>query len=420
MTSITIEPTASDAASRSLHVTVPVDRVKAAEDKAVAFYASRARLPGFRPGKAPQAIIRKRFDQAIKQSALEEVIRESWDTARTSQDLKPIADPSVRNLKFEEGSPLEFEFFVEVRPEVTLEKTGGFTLTRSVAKVDDASVTEQLERLRERRAAWLPVEGGKPAPGNMVRIEVAPIEGETAGQARTENVVLGQGQIVPDLEEKVMTLEPGQTIDTEIKFSQDDPDESRRGTARRVRVSLLDIKRQELPPLDDGFAREVGDFESLDALRAAVREDLEAEAVRNADANVRSALVQELVTANKVPAPDSLVHRWLHAYAHQFGIPHEPHSALEKFEAQFHDIAEAQVRRDLVLEAVIEQQKLAPSEAEIDERVAAVATARNMSPGDVYAQLQKAGRLPELERSISEEKAFAWLLSQSTVVEATS
>ncbi len=420
MTSITIEPTASDAASRSLHVTVPVDRVKAAEDKAVAFYASRARLPGFRPGKAPQAIIRKRFDQAIKQSALEEVIRESWDTARTSQDLKPIADPSVRNLKFEEGSPLEFEFFVEVRPEVTLEKTGGFTLTRSVAKVDDASVTEQLERLRERRAAWLPVEGGKPAPGNMVRIEVAPMEGETAGQARTENVVLGQGQIVPDLEEKVMTLEPGQTIDSEIKFSQDDPDESRRGTARRVRVSLLDIKRQELPPLDDGFAREVGDFESLDALRAAVREDLEAEAVRNADANVRSALVQELVTANKVPAPDSLVHRWLHAYAHQFGIPHEPHSALEKFEAQFHDIAEAQVRRDLVLEAVIEQQKLAPSEAEIDERVAAVATARNMSPGDVYAQLQKAGRLPELERSISEEKAFAWLLSQSTVVEATS
>ncbi len=420
MTSITIEPTASDAASRALHVTVPVDRVKAAEDKAVAFYASRARLPGFRPGKAPQAIIRKRFDQAIKQSALEEVIRESWDTARTSQDLKPIADPSVRNLKFEEGSPLEFEFFVEVRPEVTLEKTGGFTLTRSVAKVDDASVTEQLERLRERRAAWLPVEGGKPAPGNMVRIEVAPMEGETAGQARTENVVLGQGQIVPDLEEKVMTLEPGQTIDSEIKFSQDDPDESRRGTARRVRVSLLDIKRQELPPLDDGFAREVGDFESLDALRAAVREDLEAEAVRNADANVRSALVQELVTANKVPAPDSLVHRWLHAYAHQFGIPHEPHSALEKFEAQFHDIAEAQVRRDLVLEAVIEQQKLAPSEAEIDERVAAVATARNMSPGDVYAQLQKAGRLPELERSISEEKAFAWLLSQSTVVEATS
>ena len=418
MTSITIEPTASDAASRSLHVTVPVDRVKAAEEKAVAFYASRARLPGFRPGKAPQAIIRKRFDQAIKQSALEEVIRESWDTARTSQDLKPIADPSVRNLKFEEGSPLEFEFFVEVRPEVTLEKTGGFTLTRTVAKVEDASVTEQLERLRERRAAWLPVEGGKPAPGNMVRIEVAPIEGETAGQARTENVVLGQGQIVPDLEEKVMTLEPGQTIDTEIKFSQDDPDESRRGTTRRVRVSLLDIKRQELPPLDDGFAREVGDFESLDALRAAVREDLEAEAVRNADANVRSALVQELVTANKVPAPDSLVHRWLHAYAHQFGIPHEPHSALEKFEAQFHDIAEAQVRRDLVLEAVIEQQKLAPSEAEIDERVAAVATARNMSPGDVYAQLQKAGRLPELERSISEEKAFAWLLPQSTVVES--
>jgi trigger factor len=399
---------------------VPVDRVKAAEDKAVAFYASRARLPGFRQGRAPAAIVRKRFDQAIKQTVLEEVIRESWETAKTSQDLKPIADPAVRNVKFEDGSPLEFELFVEVRPDLALNRTGGFKLTRTVGKVDDAAITEQLQRIRERKAAWLPVEGGKPASGNMVRVEVAPLDGDQAGQARTDSIVLGQGQIVPDLEDKIMALEPGQTIDTEIRFPADDPDEGRRGTARRVRVALQDIKRQELPSLDDGFAGEVGDFASLDALKAAIRTDLEAEAQRTADAQVRSALVQELVTANNVPAPHSLVHRWLHAYAHQFGIPTEPHSALEKFEAQFHGIAEAQVKRDLVLDAVMEKEKLAATESDIDDRIAKLAEARGLKPGDLYGQLQKAGRLPELERSISEEKAFTWLLSQSTVVEATS
>ena len=161
MTSITIEPTASDAASRSLHVTVPVDRVKAAEDKAVAFYASRARLPGFRPGKAPQAIIRKRFDQAIKQSALEEVIRESWDTARTSQDLKPIADPSFPNLKFEEGSPLKFEFFVEVRPEVRpdespLDAAGEGFAGRNIRHVQPGAAESLAREIGELRAVRRP------------------------------------------------------------------------------------------------------------------------------------------------------------------------------------------------------------------------------------------------------------------------
>ena len=420
MSNITIEKKSEDAASRSLQVTVAVERVKQAEDKAVALYASRARLPGFRPGKAPVAIVRKRFDQAIKQAVLEDVIRESWETAQSEQGLKPISDPSVRNLKFEQGGPVEFELVVEVRPEITLARTGGFSFTRAVPGVGDAAITEQLDRMRERKANWLPVEGGKPAPGQMVRIEVAPIDGDKVGESNPHNIVLGQNQAVPDLEEKVMGLEPGQTVDADVRFPDDHPDEARRGQTRRVRVTLHEIKTQELPPLDDAFASEVGNFDTLAALRDAIRTDLARDAERNADAQVRSALINELVSANNVPAPHSLVHRWLHAYAHQFGIPHEPHEALEKFEAQFHDIAEAQVRRDLIIGAVVEKEKLQATEAEIDERIGALATARNVPAGDLYAQLQKAGRLAELEHSITEDKAFTWLLAQSTVVEAKS
>ena len=422
MSNITIEKKSEDAASRSLQVTVGAERVKQAEDKAVAMYASRARLPGFRPGKAPVAIVRKRFDQAIRQAVLEDVVRESWETAQKEQDLKPISDPSVRNLKFEQGGPVEFELLVEVRPEITLSRTGGFSFTRTVAKVDEAAVTEQLDRMRERKANWLPVEGGKPTPGQMVSIQVAPIDGDKVGESNPHNIVLGQNQAVPDLEEKIMTLEPGQTVDADVRFPDDHADEARRGQSRRVRVTLHEIKSQELPPLDDAFASEVGNFDTLESLKDAIRTDLGREAERNADAQVRSALIGELVAANNVPAPDSLVHRWLHAYAHQFGVPHEhgPGGALEKFEAQFHDIAEAQVRRDLVIGAVVEKEKLQATEAEIDERIAAMAAARNVPAGEIYAQLQKSGRIAELEHGITEDKAFTWLLSQSTVVEAKS
>ncbi len=417
MTPITVEKTAEDSASRSLKVTVPVDRVQEAEAKALKYYVQRARLPGFRPGKAPEAVVRKRFGDAIRQSVLEEVIRESWQTAQSNESLKPIADPSIRNLKFEAGSPIEFDLLVEVRPELTLERTGGFRLERRVAQVADSAVEEHLARLQEQKATWIPVEGAKPSPGQMVRVEVAPLDESGAGAARPYDLVLGQNQAIPDLEERIMTLLPGEQTDAEVKFPDDHPDESRRGQTRRVRVTLHDVKRQELPALDDAFAHEVGDFENLDALRAAVRQDLEHEAAREADAQVRQVLIQQIVEANHVKAPESLVHRLLHGYAEMYRVPPEQ---LPQFEQQFHPIAEAQVRRDLVLDAVVEANGLRATEAELDQRVAELAAARGVPAGQLYGSLQKANRLPELERAITEEKAFAHLLQQSTIDEVKS
>jgi trigger factor len=165
MSQITVEKTAEDSASKSLRVTVPVDRVREAEAKAVRFYSSRARLPGFRPGKAPEAVVRKRFGDAIRQSVLEEVIRESWETAKTAESLKPVTDPSIQNLKFEEGSPIEFDLLVQVQPELRLERIGGFRLERRQAAVTDEAVAEQLARIQEQKAAWIPEGDVQPSPG---------------------------------------------------------------------------------------------------------------------------------------------------------------------------------------------------------------------------------------------------------------
>ena len=432
MSQITVEKTAEDSASKSLRVTVPVDRVREAEVKAIQYYAKRARLPGFRPGKAPEAVVRRRFNDAIRQTMLEELLREGWETAKSSESLKPIADPSVRNLKFEDGSPIEFDLLVEVRPEISLERVGGFRVDRRVAAVPDSAVDERLASFQEAKAAWIPVPGEKPAPGQMVRVEVAPLDEGAAGAAQPYDLVLGQNQAIPELEERIMGLLPGETTETEVRFPEDHPDETtetevhfpedhpdekRRGQSRRVRITLHEVKRQELPPLDDAFAREVGDFESLDALRAGIRQDLEREAERDADAQVRQALLAQVVEANGIKAPESLVHRLMHGYAEIYRIPPEQ---LPAFEQQFHQIAESQVQRDLVLDAIVERQGLRATEAEVDARIAAMAEARGVSAGELYASLQKSNRLAELERGLTEEKAFQFLLGQSTVEEATS
>jgi ATP-dependent Clp protease protease subunit len=197
----------------------------------------------------------------------------------------------------------------------------------------------------------------------MVRIEVAPIDGDKVGESNPHNIVLGQNQAVPDLEEKIMGLTPGETVDADVRFPDDHADEARRGQTRRVRVTLHEIKSQELPPLDDAFANEVGNFDTLASLKDAIRTDLgpRRRAHRRRAGPFRAD--QRAGDGQRRPAPHSLVHRWLHAYAHQFGIDHEHgHEALDKFEAQFHDIAEAQVRRDLIIGAVVDKEKLQATE----------------------------------------------------------
>ncbi|MGH7657667.1 MAG: hypothetical protein ACREL6_05490, partial [Gemmatimonadales bacterium] len=175
-----------------------------------------------------------------------------------------------------------------------------------------------------------------------------------------------------------------------------------------------EVKRQELPALDDAFAREVGDFENLDALRAAVREDLEKSAAREADGKVRDQLIHEIAEANGVPAPPSLVERVIRGYAQAYEVPQEQ---LERFAGEFRPIAEAQVRREIIMENVAELHSLRATEEELDARIATLAEARGLPVNEVYANLQKSNRLSELGRALTEEKVFEFLMEQSTVNE---
>jgi trigger factor len=227
--------------------------------------------------------------------------------------------------------------------------------------------------------------------------------------------VLGEGRAIPDVEERIMALLPGESVDATVKFPDDFAEEAKRGQTRDVHLTLREVKRQELPALDDAFAREMGDFESLEALRTAVAADLGKEAEREADAKVRTALVQEIVEANNVVAPRPLVERVLGAYAQAYEIPEE---RWQQFAQEFRTVAESQVRRDLVLDYVVESQNLRATEAEVDQKVQELAERRGVPAAQLYASLEKAKRLRDIARSITEEKVFSYLLSQSTVEKA--
>ena len=218
---------------------------------------------------------------------LEDVLREGWETAKSSESLKPIADPSVRNLKFEEGSPIEFDLLIEVRPEIKLDRIGGFKVERTVPAVSDAAVDERVASLQEAKAAWIPVTGEKPSPGHMVRVEVAPIEDGTAGNAQPYDLVLGQNQAIPELEERIMGLLPGETTETDVQLPRGPP---RREPARPEPPGADRAARGQAPGAA-GARRRVrpgdGRLRERRRVRTAVRHDLEREAEREADAQLR-------------------------------------------------------------------------------------------------------------------------------------
>jgi trigger factor len=409
---IQITRTHEEPGETSLAVTVPADNVRAAEERATRAWQTRARLPGFRKGKAPTAVVKRRFAEDIRQQVLQELVQESWKTALEQEKIKPIADPHIHNLKWEEGAPITFELHVEVKPELKLERLGGFKLKRTVAPVTAEQAETQLQTLREQRAPWTPVAGEKPKPKDLVRITIAQREGGETKDPQPYEFALGEGRAIPDVEERIMALLPEETVDATVRFPDDFPEEAKRGQTRDVRITLHEVKRQQLAELTDDFAREVGDFESLAALRLAVREDLEKDAAREADARLRGELIEQIVAANRVTAPRPLVERALLAYAQAYGIPEE---RWEQFAGEFRRVAEAQVRRDLVLDAVVEQHQLQATEAELDARVQELAARREVPAAQLYASLEKAKRLRDVERSLTEEKVFAFLLSQSTV-----
>ena len=397
---------------RHVQVSVPPETVKDAEDKAARRYATSVRLPGFRPGKAPAQMVRKKFAEAIRQEALEALVRDAYKEVIEKQDLKVASQPHVHGLKFEEGQPLTFEIHFELRPTIDLARTSGFRVTRRNPAVTDENVRDQIESIRDQRAAWTPVDG-KPLPGDMVNVEISTGDEGEAGEAKSYPLVLGTGQAIPGIEELIMEAAPGETVERPVKWPDDFADESQRAQTKTVKVRLQDVKRKSAPDLDDAFAREVGDFDSLDALTTAVRTDLAEHSRRDSDAEVRQKLVDELIGANPFDVPKSWVQQFAQNYAEAYQVPEEER---ERFSTEFRSMAERQIRRDLVVETIAERESLAATEKDIDDRITEQAEKRGVNPGQLYAQLEKNGRLKEIERSLTEDKVFQWLLEKNEVI----
>jgi trigger factor len=402
--------------SRRLTITVPAERIAREKKDAVQRLSRRVKMPGFRQGRVPAAVMERKFGPAIEQEAVEKVIGDAYRQAIESEGLQPITQGSIDNIEYEPGTDLTFHVELEVRPEIELERVGGFALVREESAVGDAQVDEVLQRLREEHAAWRVKEGETPVVGDMATVEITPLDEATSAeprQPRQYQIVIGEGQTVPAVEDAIRTLKGGEEGEFDVELPENAEDPASGTKPHRMHVRMVDVKAPELPELDDEFAKGLGDFESLEALRSRIREDLQKEAEREAERGVRMQLMEQIIQHNPFEVPGSMVHGYLERV-----MPAREGAEDEKVQEarmQMYPAAEHALKRMLVVERVAEMEALRATPAELDERIDELTERLGRPRGEVLGQLRKTGRLDELEQEITEEKVFQYLKSLSDV-----
>ncbi|MDX1648111.1 MAG: trigger factor [Longimicrobiales bacterium] len=404
---------------RRMEVTIPASVVQAEERKAAQKIAAQANLKGFRKGRVPRKVIESRFGGALRQEAVDKLVGTAYREALAARELRPISEGELEDLRYQPEEDLTFAISFDVEPRFDIERVGGFVVERTVEPVADDQVDQVLGRIREQNAVWQPMEEGTPTVKDLVSVQITRLddEGRPEGDPREYDLVLGQGDAIPDIEDAIQTLQPGESGVFDVSFPEDFPDESRRGDTERVRIKLEALRTMDLPELDDDLARQVGDFDSLDELRSKVREDMEKEAEQQAEARVRGRLLDFIIEANPFEVPASMVQRYADGLIGE-QANELPEERLSEFREQIRPQAERAVKRILIIERIAEMEGLTATEEDIDDRIEEIAEANNTDAAKVYAQLQKSGRLQSLERELTEKAVFDFLEEQSEITQA--
>jgi trigger factor len=414
--------------ARSLSVEVERGSVSDAFEKAYKALGRSVRLKGFRPGKAPRSVLERVYGASIQEEVERQLVSQTFVAAVEREGITPVLEPQIEAEPPQAGQAFRYTAQVEVKPVVALPDLEGLPATRPAVSVTDEAVDAEVESLRQRRAPLEDEpEGTAAAKGSIVTLDYAgSIAGELfeGGTAEGAQVELGSGRLVPGFEEGLEGARVGESREVRVTFPDDYPAEELRGKAAVFATEVKGLQRRAIPALDDAFAKSIGEegIETLDQLRAKIREAMEKRRAHDADEALHRSLVDALIERAPFEVPGGLVehrlsqrlesaHRQLHSV-----LPHdELHARLEEWRETWRDDAMRDVKESLLLEAVAEQEKLEVADAELSERVEQMAHEQGMAPRRLEELYAERGLMDGLRARMRDEKALEFLTSKAKV-----
>jgi trigger factor len=428
---------------KNLVVEIPSNVVDAEIDKVSRDYSKAARIPGFRPGKVPTKVVKQRFRDQILHDVAHGLIPRAVDEALRERGVEPVDTPDIRDVVVEEGQPLKFTASFETVPPIEPGEYASLTVHRKQAQIGDGDLEQALSQLRERSARYEPVEDRGIEAGDSVLMDlvrtarkkveepliVIPGQPPAEGESETDKhdnvtVDIGGPANPPGFDEELVGLTAGAEKTFDIRYPDDYTIKELAGTTVRYDVSVKAIRKRVVPDLDDEFAKDLGEFDSLEALRGRVRSDLEHEASHEAEREMRGELLKQLAARVPFDVPASLLEREIDRRVEEFVRrlmeqqidPMRTNINWEEFRDRQKEAAAEAVKSALVLDEVARRENLAVSDAEIEAEVARYAERTGRTAAAVRARLEKEGGLGRLYTGLRREKAMSFLLSKATAL----
>jgi trigger factor len=396
---------------REISVEIPAEEVTRETETIIQKYQKVARLPGFRTGHVPASIIKQRFKEDLKSDVVEALVPRYFRKEAEKLGLIPVSQPQVTDLHIHDGEPLRFKATFEVMPEIVVEGYKELRADHPEIVVKDEEVEEALTSVREQHAAFAPVEG-------------RPLDDGTAQPVHMDEVLIeiGGKNTVPEFTENLRGANAGDEREFEVVYPEDTNDKRLAGKTFVYTVKIQAIKQKNLPELNDDFAKELGEFTSLDQVRQQIRNNMEAERKHTAEREAKDKLVAELVKRNEFEVPESLIERQidlrlergLRALAAQ-GMKMEDLKKMDlpRLRAGQHDQAVQDVKSSLLLERIAELEKIETGEDEVNHELEALAQQSKQTPEAIRARLTQDGGLDRIRNRIRSEKTLDFLYHQS-------
>ena len=408
---------------KNVRVEIPPDVVAAEIDRVARDYSRRAKIPGFRPGKAPARVIKQRFKDQILHDVAHDLIPRAVDDALRERGVEAVDTPDVRDVTLEEGQPLTFTASFDTVPPFDPGELSTITVSRPKVDIAEEAVDGALQRLRERSARFEPVEGRGLEHGDTAVVDLERRDASgTPDRHENVSIELGAKANPPGFDEQLLGLTAGATKSFTVHFPADYPIGELANSEMSYTVAVKGLKRRVLPELDDEFAKDLG-VESLDALRARVREDLEHEAHHAAERDVRAELMKQLAARLPFDAPDSLVERevdrrveeFAHRLVDQQIDPRQAGIDWNAFRESQREVARESVAAALVLQEVTRRERIDVTQEEIDREVERYAERTGRTTPAVRAALEKEGGLSRVAAGLRREKSIDFVMSRATI-----
>ena len=412
---------------KKISIEIPEDRVTREVDSIYKELGRTAKIKGFRPGKVPRNILERYFKDYVKTEVVRKLMEESYPEALSETHLEPVAPPVVDPGEFAEGKPFQYSALIEVKPEIKLEGYTGLKIEGKKEEVKDEEVEERLKALQNLHSNLKTISEARTIQAGdyvILNYEASlngkPVEG---GKAIDFTVEVGSGQFIPAFEEKLIGLKPEEERDIEVTFPQDYGYQKWAGKTISFHVKIKEIKEKILPPLDDEFAKDLGDYSSLGELKAKLKGEIEKEKELALDRQLKDHVVDQLLEANPFEVPESLVEEQAKALVSDTKLKLAAQGVVlknlgvseEKLQEDYKAMAQKQVRTFLILEKIAGQEGIAVTDQEAEDRLKEMSERMHQKFDVVKQYYEKNGLLPEVKAGIIRDKALSFLLEKANI-----